>query len=130
MNYEDIKVGEKYKVKPEFVSNCGSCNNSAMDYIIVTNNDSEYLSYTSHNEVDSKLNACSGCYKPSMLELYEVTVVNKCNVKLSEASCVLDNAVGYIAEIDTEIDKHNDIIKTSKSEIKRLTTLRKKFELI
>lgn len=83
LTYQDIKVGAKYKVKPEFKSECGNCEEA--DYIVITKNnysDIRYDGFKNGKTIDS----CS-CYDPEMLEPFAPT----CFEELSEGDVVLND---------------------------------------
>ncbi len=77
MTLENIKVGDKYRVKPKFMSKCWSATYEVRGafnggYIVVTKiSTSGGLYYDIMDKLGKKLSSCAGCYKPEHLEPYE-----------------------------------------------------------
>jgi hypothetical protein len=71
LTMEDIEVGKKYRVKPEYVDECSNCSGKGFDYIVVVGKDSS-LRYQAHKN-GACVKTCSVCYKPHMLETLEPT---------------------------------------------------------
>ena len=73
-----IKIGEIYKVKPEFRGECAvfkSCTNAK--YIRYTNNNNTSItSYDILDENKNKIYFCTGCFEPKHLEPIEKTLYN------------------------------------------------------
>ena len=67
LTLKDIKVGKKYRVKPEYKEECGSCSNYDFDYIEITSINGKHLYYDAIK--DGELACwCVDCYKPEHLE--------------------------------------------------------------
>ena len=67
LTLKDIKVGKKYRVKPEYKEECGSCSNYDFDYIEITSINGKHLYYDAIK--DGELACwCVDCYKREHLE--------------------------------------------------------------
>ena len=92
MELKDIKVGGKYKVKPENKSSCRLLANDTFDYIEITSiGDTGGLRYKT-TEV-----SCSLCYKPEHLEPYEPNPST--NVSTNLTPSFMDAIVTFAKEL-------------------------------
>ena len=67
LTLKDIKVGKKYRVKPEYKEECGSCSNYDFDYIEITSINGKHLYYDIIKDSEI-IDWCDLCYKPEHLE--------------------------------------------------------------
>ena len=86
LTLKDIKVGGKYKVKPEYREECGLCNGFDFDYIEITaiKEGDLYYDIIKDSEI---IDCCAFCYKPEHLEPPAPT----CFEELREGDKVVEN---------------------------------------
>lgn len=119
MNIDEIKVGGEYRVKPEFVDECGICKNTGFEYIKITkinNGGLHYDAYKNGKAVDH----CFNCYKPENLipihptcfeELAEGDVVewngNECEVLFTNGKVVIVDDGGTYTFSKREFEEYD-----------------------
>lgn len=86
---KDIKVGQKYKVKPECKDECQNCGNKDFLYLIVDRYSGGQVidSYSVYNKNGRRLEACADCYEVTHLLPYNVTKFSE----LTTGNIVIDN---------------------------------------
>jgi len=86
LTLKDIKVGGKYRVKPEYREECGLCNGFDFDYIEITaiKEGDLYYDIIKDSEI---IDCCAFCYKPEHLEPLAPT----CFEELREGDKVVEN---------------------------------------
>ncbi len=68
---QDILVGNRYRVKPERVADCVTCNRQPFYYLVIEEIDKGVLVYSTYSAMGKKINQCFDCYKPEHLLPYQ-----------------------------------------------------------